>query len=475
MPSPPSAPLPPQPARRAGIAGRRRRRWLELGCARLAAALTAVALCAGCASRGPAPTPGPRVDRELLPYLLPPSNGFAAPADDELLRRVDAAFQAKLLDGDVAGAEVVADAALASDPSFAPAGVLRGQARLVAGDFAGAREALAPVIARYPDYAAAQLAAGRAAELAGDVAAAYGSYRRIANAQPLALERAGELHARAVAAVAAQVEDSIARSRLDEARERLATLTEWAPQDQATLEASMSFARAAGDARAELTAVRGLLASARSDDKAGDEALLERRGELELEVGQPSAAIEVFEALARRHPDEPRRAEQVELAKFRWRVSNLPADVRRLVDAPELTRADFAVLLYWLVPGVRAAVVSEPHIASDILDHPRRQEIMRVVNLQLMDVDETLRRFNPDGRVHRAQALRALLRVLQRAQPQPACVGPIAGNPSPSREAACNVAAACGFLPEAADCLPDAGLSGADAAAWIRRTGALLP
>ena len=87
------------------------------------------------------------------------------------------------------------------------------------------------------------------------------------------------------------------------------------------------------------------------------------------------------------------------------------------------------MLLYWLVPGVRAAVVSEPHIASDILDHSRRQEIMRVVNLQLMDVDETLRRFNPDWRVHRAQALRALLRVLQRAQPQPTCVGPHRGQP----------------------------------------------
>jgi len=435
------------------------------------AVIAAALLWTGCASRGPAPAPGPRVDRDLLPYLLPPSSGFAAPADDELLRRVDAAFHGKLLDGDGAGAEMVAAGALAADRSFAPADVLRGQARLVAGDVEGARAALTPVIARYPDYTAAQLAAARAAELAGDLAAAYGSYRRIASAQPLALERAGELHARAVATVAAQVEDAIARSRLDEARERLATLTEWAPQDQATLEASMGFARAAGDARAELTAVRGLLTSARS----GDETLLERRGELELEVGQPSAAIEVFQELARRHPDVPRHADQVDLAKFRWRVSNLPGDVRRLVDAPELTRAELAVLLYWLVPGVRAAVVSEPHIASDIFDHPRRQEIMRVVNLQLMDLDETLRRFNPNWRVHRAQALRALERVLQRAQPQPACVAPIAGNPSPSREAACNVAAACGFLPEAADCLPDAGLSGADAASWIRRTGALLP
>src|SRR6185436_13878076 len=160
MPSPPSAPLPPQPARRAGIAGRRRRRWLELGCARLAAALTAVALCAGCASRGPAPVAGPRVDRELLPYLLPPSSGFAAPGDDELQRRVDAAYQSKLLAADVAGAEAVAAAVLAANAAFAPADVLRAQARLVAGDVEGARAALAPVIARHPDNAAAQLAAG---------------------------------------------------------------------------------------------------------------------------------------------------------------------------------------------------------------------------------------------------------------------------------------------------------------------------
>jgi len=442
-----------------------------LAAAAMAAALAMASLAGGCASSGPPAPAGPRLDRELLPYLLPPSSGFPATADAELLRRVDAAFQSELLDGDVAGAEAAAEAALAVEASFAPADVLRAQARLAAGDLAGAREGVEPLIARYPGYSAAELIAAHAAELAGDAAAAYASYRRIQSALPLALEKAGELHAPAVAAVAAKVSEALARSRLDEARERLATLTEWAPQDLATLEASMAVARAGGDARAELQAVRGLLASARS----GDEALLERRGELELEVGQPSAAIEVFEALARRHPDEPHRAEQVELAKFRWRVANLPGDVRRLVEAPELSRADFAVLLYWLVPGVRASVVSEAHIATDILDHPRRQEIMRVVNLQLIDVDETLRRFNPDGRVHRAQALRALLRVLQRAQPQPSCVAPIAGNPSPSREAACSAGAACGFLPEAADCLPEAGISGAEAADWIRRAAALLP
>jgi hypothetical protein len=77
--------------------------------------------------------------------------------------------------------------------------------------------------------------------------------------------------------------------------------------------------------------------------------------------------------------------------------------------------------------------------------------------------------------VRRAQALKALERVLQRSSPSASCVAGIAGNPSPSREAVCSTAVACGFLAEAGDCLPDAGVPGKDAAAWIRRTGVLLP
>ena len=141
-----------------------------LAAAAMAAALAVASLAGGCASSGPPAPAGPRLDRELLPYLLPPSSGFPATADAELLRRVDAAFQSELLDGDVASAEAAAEAALAADGSFAPADVLRGQARLVSGDLPGARAAVEPVIARYPGYSAAELVAARAAELAGDVA-----------------------------------------------------------------------------------------------------------------------------------------------------------------------------------------------------------------------------------------------------------------------------------------------------------------
>ena len=195
-------------------AARDRRHPRNAGGWRTATGLAVALALAGCASRGPAPAPGPRVDRELLPYLLPPSSGFTARADAELLRRIDAAFQSELLDGDVAGAEAAAAASLATDPAFAPAEVLRGQARLLASDPEGAGATLAPVIARYPDYTAAQLAAARAAERArrrgGGLRLPTVASR---SASPLALERAGELHARAVAAVAARVEDALRTRR----------------------------------------------------------------------------------------------------------------------------------------------------------------------------------------------------------------------------------------------------------------------
>ena len=384
------------------------------------------------------------------------------------MARLRTAYESSLLRGDAAAAAAVAEEALAVDPELPPAHVLLGQAQLVARDLGPARDTLAPVVARFPAYTAAGMAAARTAELLGELPEAYGIYRRLAAGSPLALERAGAIHQRAVDVVAQRTHEALRRGRVGEARTHLATLREWAAGERSTLEAALAVARAADDPREELAAVRGLLATG------SDPALVERRGELELAVGDPAVAIEIFEDLASRHPEEPRYADALDQAKFRWRANNLPSEVQSLLEKPELLRADYAVLLYWLVPGVRAGVASTARIATDVLDHPNRQEIVRVVNLQLMDVDGTLRHFEPHARVRRAHALRALLRMLQRAAAPPSCVAPLQGNPSPSRDAVCAAAAACGMLPAPADCLPDAGVSGAEAAAWIARTQSLL-
>jgi len=459
--------VPPAPPSSLDPPGRCRRSRPTLGALALLALAALVPV--GCGPGAPTPAPRPAIAAEELRYLVPPSTGAPPGIPAEDLRDVDAAFQSRLLAGNPSGAAAAADELLKRDADSAAARTLLGQARLVGGDLSGARTVLETVTARYPTYTAAQLALGRAADRVADAVAAYAAYRQIATASPAAGQRAGELQRPAMEQLSGRVTEALGRSRPDLARESLAQMEAWAPGDRNTLQAEAAVSRAVGDQRGELQAVRALLAGGEAD-----ETLMARRGELEVEVGQPAAAIQIFQDLARRHPEDAQFPQQVERAKFRFRVANLPADVQRLVEEPELSRADYAVLLYWLVPGVRAAVVSSAHIATDVLEHPRRQEIIRVVNLELMDVDDRLRQFNPDARLRRSQALKALVRVLQRSQPPAACVGAL-GGPSPSREALCGAATACGLLHESADCLPDAGVPGSVAADWIRQTLSLLP
>ena len=94
-----------------------------------------------------------------------------------------------------------------------------------------------------------------------------------------------------------------------------------------------------------------------------------------------------------------------------------------------MTRAEYASLLYWLVPGVRSGAAGSGRIATDILDLPsaRRREIARVVNRELMSIDTTQHRFHPGRTVNRGEALRALLAVLAADQPVTSCVARGAG------------------------------------------------
>jgi len=184
-------------------------------------------------------------------------------------------------------------------------------------------------------------------------------------------------------------------------------------------------------------------------------------------VGDPGTGLKIVEGLAERHPGDPALAEKLAAAKFRWRLSLLPQTVRDVAARPELTRADLATLLYWLIPQVRYAKPSGGRIATDALDHPQRDEIVRVVNLGLIDFDETLHRFSPGAPARRGTALRALVRVLQ-SFGGGACLGG-----DGSREP-CDLAARCDLLPPDDDCRPGEALAGSDAVEMIRRALKLL-
>lgn len=451
MPSPPSG---QRPHRATELAFRRR-------CAFTWPALLTLLVAVSCAP----PTPrvaSPAVPAELRSYLLPPSHGYPLALDAATSRRLEEGFL-HVLQGQWESAWNIARELEERDPELAPAQVLAGQALLVGRRLGEAYDVAAPALTRYPDYLAAQLLIGRVAEERGALLEAFELYSRAAQASEIAEVRAAELRPRALEISGQRVLDALRRGRPDEAEQSLATLERWAPGEELTHRATVEVARAKGDPRRELRALRQLSGT-------GERDLLERRGELELQVGDASAGLEIFERLHERYPDDPSLADQVAGAKFRWRLHVLPQEVQDKAVRPELSRADYAVLVYWLVPGVRTAAPQVGRIATDVLEHRHRQEIIRVVNLQLMDLDESVRRFDPDRRLRRVDGLQGLLRVLGRQQPPAACVAGIEGNPAPSRALLCATAARCGLIREAGECLPEAGVSGPEALEWIRRT-----
>jgi hypothetical protein len=399
---------------------------------------------------------------ELRVYLLDPLEGYAQAIDPDRAERIRSAHRALLEASGVTGARAAAAELLEVDSGLAPAHVLAAQADFADGRFREVVSRLLPIGDRTPGYVASQLLLGRAAELDGDVPLAYAAFRAIATRSQLGRQRLGELHPRAVEILSNRLQEGLRTGNLEEAQKNLALLQSWAPSEVVTLEGARVLAQARGDLAAELAAVQALAARQPTDRK-----LLERRIELELAVGDPSAGLQIAQDLAAQHPEDAEVARLLEAARYRWRLSMLPQAVQDVAARPDLDKADLAVLLYWLVPNVRYARPSAGRIATDVLDHPHQEEIVRVVNLGLMDVDPTLHRFSPSAPLRRGAALRVLVRTLASFGQGLTCLGD-------ARAQACSAAASCGLLVEGEECLPGESLTGSEAVELIRRTLKLL-
>lgn len=384
--------------------------------------------------------------------------------DPDLRERLQNVWRDLLEESDTEGAVRVGSELLERDPEFLPAQVLLAQVDFAAGEDRRVVERLLPVGDALPTYTASQLLIGRAAERLGDVPLAYAAFRAIAARNPLAFKRTGELHPRALEIVSNRLDEALRTTNTTEAEKQLGLLRTWAPSETLTFEAARKVAMALGDRVAELDAIKEL-----ASRKPGDRSLLERRAELELEVGDPSAGLKIVQDLAARNPKDPAITERLESAKFRWRLSQLPRGVQQVAAKPELNKADLAVLLYWLVPAVRNSRPTAGRIATDVLDNPHQEEIVRVVNLGLMDVDPTLHRFSPGSPVRRGFALRVVLRTLARFG-KAACPGGTSATSSDT----CGASVSCGLVPSGEDCQAGVPLSGSEGVEILRRSLKLL-
>lgn len=430
----------------------------------LAALLAIVVWQTGCAGFGVRPAGAPSSER---PFLLSPLEGWKGELSSDLSLWIYQQHR----DLVERGAEVeVLDQALEMLerlPDFAPARVLEAQVRYLSGRYTLVAEALAPVVERYPEYVAAQVLLGRAAERSGRVEEAARSYAAVADRSGIAARRLEALAEPLLVELEERFDEAMAAGRGDAAAAALEEMAALEPDGERVQTARRRLAELTADPARRLSLLREIAPTAAADPET-----VRRRVELELEIGDVATAVDLAEALLDEYPADPGLEDLLARARFQWRLDLLPGEVGGLTRRAELTRGEYAVMLYWLFPGVRYGRPSEARIATDVIDDPRRTEIVRVINLGLMEIDRTLHRFYPQAPLTRRGALRALLELLAGSGAD-VCLEPTGVVPASSPEM-CAAAARCGLLVEAAECLPEAGVSGVEAVELIRRAQAAL-
>jgi predicted Zn-dependent protease len=336
----------------------------------------------------------------------------------------------------------------------ARARLLLAEIALVDGRAAEATDELAVMARRAAASPVANLVAGRAFEEVEDWIRAVASYRAAASYFDVADRRAEEIEPRAIEELFGRIGSALRTGRAESVRRDADLLAAWRPQDPRSWRAVADVASGLGDGPEELRARRELMAL-------GAEDLTDqlRRGALEVELGDANVGLSLLQEIAASRSDDPAVELAWRRARFRFRLANAPEEVRDAIAVPELTRAEFARLLFWLVPEVRTTRTDEVRIATDVFDHPAREELVRVANLGVLEINESLHLFEPDRPLRRIEAFRALIRISSGAIGRHVRIGD-------SREV-CERAADAGWIPEAAECLPSAAVTGSDAELWI--------
>lgn len=432
---------------------------------RFTGGLVALILFAGACTSGPEITSEKRGRiPEDAAYLIDPSQGYSQALSPTVATALRTAHSGLVQRAAADEARRVSAGLLGRNPALDPARVLAAQAALVDRDLDSIVSSLPPVIERNPQYDAAHLVFARAAELSGLFPEALFSYGSMVERSQLATARFEAVRPQAVEVLAGRVAEALTRRRVDAARSNLALLERWAPQAMETLQAAVAVAVSQEDELAELNALRQLSAAVSMDE----ERVL-RRARLELEVGDAGTGLRILQDLSAERPGDLRLAAELARAEFLWRLELLPEKVRELSRQPELRRGELAAMLYWLFPSVRYGRADVGRIANDVLNHPHRQEIVRVANLGIMSIDPRLHQFQPDEVLSRAGTMVPILRILGRQRPLPACLSGHDVAQMMSSSLACELAFRCGLLDETVACLPSAATSGSAAIEWTRR------
>jgi hypothetical protein len=228
---------------------------------------------------------------------------------------------------------------------------------------------------------------------------------------------------------------SLSAGELDDARRAGLALVDVEPASPAGYEVLARTAAAGGkpdDAWAWAARARTL--------GARDVAWREFQASLAMKTRRFGEAVDLYSELAAASPAYEERAEE---ALLEFRIENLPERARKAALSPRLTRAQLAALLWSEIPEVRDATAAATlDVATDVIDHPDRQALVRAIALGFLGVNRETHQARVDAALGRSElpsVLRRLSQLVGRGQRPPRCLSGDSGS---------GALAACGILME---------------------------
>ena len=317
------------------------------------------------------------------------------------------------------------------------------EAQVLTGQIADAVVACAEALGSSDATLPLLVACGEAAAADGRTRDGYALYRHAlarTSGRPGLLVRAEELKGLAVRALLEDARRAAEEAEVNVSRQALTEAVGLMPESADVHAEAGEIETLLGDDARALQRYREALELAPDNT-----AYAERAGDLALGLKDHALAVTLFDALAKADPAFAPRAAEARLA---FRAANWPEPERNASRSKRLTRSSAAVLVWWMVPEVREAVVTSSVIASDVLSRRDSRAVMRALSLGLLESDLETHRANPDGALTVTAAARLLVRLLAILEPrggQVACASGAAKAPRTGAEAV-QIVRGCGLL-----------------------------
>jgi tetratricopeptide (TPR) repeat protein len=396
--------------------------------------LVLVLLAGACATAPPAPPPEP--DRPF--GFRDPLVGLPPGALASSFRRNLRLGMEALSAGDLARAEKAFRTGLATSPDPAPFRLGLAFVAIAKGTLPDARKALDEILTARPEYPPAVEARADVDSAEGRRREAMERYRALQKLLPEdARARAREREMKTALGDQRRKEaDAALRDKdLNAARRAAVSLVELDGTSPFGLQYLSRAAEAGGNLEdAYLTAQK-----ARALDR-NDRAWTANVAELAMKTGRYAEAQTLFSELAVKDPALKARAEA---AHMEFRIQNLPEVARRAAISSKLSRAQFAALAYWLVPEVReAAPPAAPQLATDAVERPERQALVRTIGLGFFTVARETHTVGADVALTRADLatlLKKVAAVVAGKRSRPGCLA--AKHVTPASLAECGILA----------------------------------